>query len=99
MAEAVQTIIHRHMDGQGSMTFETVQDCTAIAERCKEMAAIGATGTSELKYAGSIPEVFVVKYLNDNGIDFREFMTNKQHIRRMMNDPALAHFRIWKGKI
>ena len=95
----VQTIIHRHNDGQGGLTFERVQDCNAIAERCKTQASQGITGSSDMKLAASIPLVIVEAYMNNAGITMQEFSSNKEHIRRMLQDPALAHFRVWNGKI
>jgi hypothetical protein len=95
----IQTIIHRHNDGQGSLTFERVQDCNAIAEKCKTQANQGVTGSSDMKLAASLPYVMVEAYMNRTGIDMNEFCKNKEHIRNMLNDPALAHFRIWGGKI
>jgi hypothetical protein len=75
------------------------QDCTAIAEACKVQQIEGVTGTSDMKLAGRIPDIFVEKYLNDNHITFREFMNNPEHAKRILNDPAMAHFRVWKGKL
>lgn len=83
----------------GVMTVNRFQDCDPIAERCKEMAQTNMTGTSEFKFAGSIPDVMVEKYCNDKGITHSEFMQNKVHIKAIMNDPAMAHFRVWKGKL
>ena len=94
-----QVKIHRHMDGKGSMTFETVQDCTAISEHCKEQRAIGNVGSGDLKHAAKIPEVIVQAYCNLKGITFREFIINKVHVRALLNDPAYADFRIWEGKV
>jgi hypothetical protein len=87
-----------HLIGS-DLVAHTTQDCTPIAERMKAMSNAGVTGSSDMKFAGSIPEVFVIKYCNDNGITFSEFMQGKDHIRRLINDPALAHFRVWKGKV
>lgn len=94
-----ETIIHRHNDGNGTLTFETVQDCTAIAERAKSMHNSGNHGSSEMKLAATIPNVFVDDYCNRNNITFHEFLKNEEHIKRLLNDPAIDHFRIWKGKI
>jgi hypothetical protein len=82
-----------------ALTVHRQQDCTPIAEYCKSMQNEGYHGTGELKFAGKIPEVMVEKYCNDNHITFREFIQNKEHVRRVMNDPAMSHFRIWKGDI
>lgn len=93
------TIIHKHNDGKGSLTIERVQDCTAIAEYAKKQQLQGVTGTREIKLAAKLPLIMVERYINDNGITMSEFMRNKEHVRRMVNDPALAHFRVWNGKI
>lgn len=93
------TIVHKHNDGQGGLTIERVQDCTAIAEYAKKQQTQGVTGTSELKLAARLPLIMVEKYINDNGITMHEFMGNKEHIKKMCNDPALAHFRVWNGKL
>lgn len=83
----------------GVMTVTSSQDCTAIAERCKRLHNEGHHGTAEMKYAGSIPDVFVNKYLADNQVTFAQFIKEPEHARRILNDPAMAHFRVWKGAI
>lgn len=95
----VQTKIHRHNDGNGTLTFERFQDCTAIAENAKRQQTQGVTGTADMKLAATLPFIMVEAYMNANNIDMHEFLNNREHIRRMVNDPALAHFRIWNGKI
>lgn len=81
----------------GQMVVQNSQDCTPIAEYAKAQHNHGFTGSSEMKHAARIPMVMVEKYLTDNGITFDEWSRDKAHIRRMLQDPALAHFRIWKG--
>jgi len=83
----------------GNLISSTTQDCTPIAEYCKARHNEGLTGSSEMRLAASIPFVIVEKYLNDNGITLHEFSTDKAHIRRLLQDPALDHFRVWKGKL
>lgn len=87
------------MDGKGTLTFERVQDCTAIAEAAKTQQLQGITGTSDMKLAARLPEVMVEAYMNRNNLTFHEFLNNKDHIKAMCNDPALAHFRVWKGRM
>ena len=94
-----ETIIHRHMDGNGTLTFETVQDCTGSAERAQRMHNEGVHGSSDMKLAATIPNVFIDDYCNRNNITFHEFIKNREHIKAILNDPALAYFRIWKGKV
>jgi hypothetical protein len=83
----------------GILSVNRIQDCDPIAEHCKNLSSIGADGSKEMKFAGSIPDVMVEKYCNDYGITFSEFISNKEHIKRVMNDPAMAHFRVWKGRL
>ncbi len=78
---------------------QRTQDCTPIAERAKEMHRAGMHGSSEVKLAASIPNIMIEKYCLDHGITYREWCVDEAHIRRMLEDPALAHFRIWPGKI
>ena len=96
MNNAMQTRVHVN---EGVVTFESIQDCTPILERASRMHNEGFTGSSEMKYAGRIPDVIVEKYCIDNHLTFREFCVGQEHVKRLMNDPAMAGFRVWKGKI
>jgi hypothetical protein len=92
----VQTRVHEE---DGKTVFERVQDCAPIADRAKALHNEGLHGSSEMKHAASIPFVIVERYCNDNGISFQEFCNGEEHIRRMVNDPSLAHFRVWNGRV
>ena len=93
----VKSIISLNNDG--SLTTGTVQDCTAILDHTKAMHNSGFTGSADMKFAGSVPFVLIEKYCNDSGIEFREFMNSQDHRKRLLNDPAISHFRVWKGRI
>lgn len=92
----VQTRMHEE---DGKTIFERVQDCTPIAERAKALHNEGVQGSWEMRHAAKLPYVLVERYCNDNGITFHEFCNGEEHIRRMLNDPSLSHFRIWKGAV
>lgn len=92
----VQTLMHEE---DGKTIFERVQDCTPIAERTKALHNEGLHGSSEMKHAASLPLVLVERYCNDNGITFNEFCSSQDHIKRMLNDPSLSHFRVWRGAV
>lgn len=92
----LETKIHLH---DGSMTVQRTQDCTPILNYAKEQHLSGAHGTSEMKHAASIPFVLVEQYCNLNNIEFHEWSSNPVHLKRMLNDPDLAHFRIWPGRV
>lgn len=83
----------------GESFVQRTQDCTPIAEKCKALHNEGIHGSSEVKLAASIPNILIEKYCQDNGISFRDWCADPAHIRRMLEDPALAHFRIWPGRI
>ena len=87
------------VEADGKTHIERVQDCTPIAELCKRDHVEGNHGSSDMKLAARIPNVIVEKYCNDNKISFREFMGNREHMRRMLNDPSLSHFRVWPGRV
>lgn len=95
-ADGTQTVVSLQ---DGALVTGTIQDCTAIAERAKAMHNAGLHGSKDMKLAATIPAVFVEKYINDNGITFQEFLRSQQHQRRILGDPALAHFRVWKGQV
>lgn len=88
-----------HTTDSGDVTFERVQDCTPILEHTTKLSNEGFHGSSEMRHAASFPMVVVERYLNDNNITLAEFSSNKEHVKRMLNDPSLAWFRIWKGRV
>jgi len=84
----------------GALISGTTQDCTPIADWCKSRHNEGFTGpSSDMKLAASIPFVMVEKYLNDNHLTMRELAQDQAHIKRLISDPALAHFRVWNGRL
>lgn len=75
------------------------QDVEPILEHVKGLVSLGDVGSSEMKHAAKLPKALIEAYLAQSGISFHEFMTNDVHIRRMLNDPTLSGFRIWKGRV
>ena len=83
----------------GALVSSVTQDCTPIAEYTKARHREGHHGSGDMRLAASIPLVFVEKYLIDAGITFQEFAVSPVHKRRLLSDPALADFRVWKGQV
>lgn len=81
------------------MMVSRTQDCTPYAEHAKAMHNLGAHGSSEVKHAAKIPLVLVEKYCNEQGINLHEFLNNPAHIKRVVEHPDNAAFRIWKGRL
>lgn len=78
---------------------ERVQDVEPILNDCKVRHNENMHGSSDTRHAARIPNIIIEKYCNTHGITFHEFMNNEDHVRNLLNDPALSHFRIWKGRI
>ena len=96
MSLDLATQFHFH---DGKMTVQRTQDCDPIAELCKAQQSSGNVGTSEMKLAARIPFVMIEAYCNRNNLEFSEVMQNPVHMKRMVNDPDLSAFRVWKGRV
>lgn len=83
----------------GALVTGTTQDCTPYAKRAQAMQREGLHGSSDMRLAASVPFVLIERYCNQSGIALGDFMSSAEHKRRLLNDPALAHFRIWPGRI
>jgi hypothetical protein len=92
----LQTVVAT--EGENLIT-GTVQDCTPILEDAKARHNAGFHGSSDMKHAARLPMVLIEKYCNLNGITFAEWMQNPVHGKRMLSDPDLSEFRIWKGQV
>lgn len=88
-----------HFDNENKMVVERAQDCNAIADWCKRQSAAGYVGSGEMKHAAKIPNVMIEAYINTKNISPHEFYANPVHMKAILNDPALADFRIWKGQV
>jgi hypothetical protein len=83
----------------GLATIQATQDCTPVMEQAIALHNEGRLGSSEMRHAARLPAILVEKYCLDNNVLFSEFCADPAHVRRMLQDPALAHFRIWRGKV
>jgi hypothetical protein len=84
----------------GKLITGSSQDCDPIVEEVKRMRQVGDGKMSkDLWHAAKFPEVIVETYCNQAGITFSEFMQNKIHVKRMLNDPALSAFRVYQGAL
>lgn len=83
----------------GRIITGTIQDMTPYAEHAKMLRDTGQTGTKDMPHLAHFPAAAVELYCNTAGIDFREFMTNRVHVRRMMQDRDLSGFRVHEGQV
>lgn len=94
--EHLHTSFHEQ---DGRLIIANSQDCTPIADYAKAQHNAGYHGSSEVKHAARIPLVIAEAYCNTNGVTFAELMTDTKHMKRLVEDPANAAFRIWKGRL
>lgn len=66
----------------------------AVADVCIGRQNSGVTGSRDMPHLAEFPAAIVEKYLIDAGITLHEWMANPVHVKRMLQDPALRHFRI-----
>lgn len=83
----------------GKLVSGMVQDCDPIAEDAKARHASGMMGSRDIRHVARVPLVMVEKYCNDHGLTFEQFCVDPTHKKRLLEDPALAYFRIWKGAL
>lgn len=90
-----------HVDTQHMAAIHeaNMDDLRMVADHCAALRSAGETGSSDMRLAARVPGFIVQKYINDNGITFADFMRDPKHADRMLADPALAHFRVWQGRV
>ena len=92
---SVATRIHV---ADGTLAVERIQDCTPIAEHATRLRHEGQHGGHEMRHAARLPMVLIERYCAERGIEWAEWVRDPQHARNMLNDPALAAFRVWEGR-
>lgn len=65
----------------------------AVADHCADLRGVQKPRT-DMRHVARVPEILVMKYINDNGITWSDFMRDPAHAERFLADPAIAHFRI-----
>lgn len=81
------------------ITRETLPNLHAVADHCQRLRSAGLTGEKNIRTLGIVPAFLVEKWINDRGIAFTEFMRNPEIQTQMLNDPALAAFRVHEGAV
>lgn len=85
--------------GEEGFVVQREQYVGDIRDYCIARANEGHHGAKDFKLMASLPTVVIEHYCNTNQITLREFMRNPEHAKRMVNDPALADFRIAPGRM
>lgn len=87
------------IDHDDTVVVASVEDVEPLLDYTKAMHNEGHHGSNDMKFAGSIPNVLIEDYCTKAGITYEEWCQNKDHVKRLLNDPAIGHFRVWKGRI
>jgi hypothetical protein len=74
-------------------------DAEPHLEEAKALRSAGMTGSSEMKHVFHAPPGFAEWYCQQKGITYPELMRSEKLIRDMVNDPGLAGFRVWQGRV
>ena len=96
-AESGQSTVE--FDGDDGIIITKKKDVSDILNYTQARHNSGDHGTKDMKFAGSYPTIVVEHYCTQNGILMSEFLSNPVHQKRLLEDPSLSHFRIWKGKL
>lgn len=87
-----------HLVEQG-LVIERTENVRDVLELSKAMHNEGLHGHKEMPLYANVPGVLIEDYCNRNGVTFADFMGDQAHVRRFLNDPAIAHFRVWPGRV
>lgn len=64
-----------------------------------ELRNTGQHGSKDMKHVANIPGIMIEKYCLDNGVGWDEFFQEQKHMKALLNDPAMAYFRIAPGQV
>ena len=92
----ISTEVHAQDD---KLVIERAERFDGLLDTCKAMHNEGLHGDKDMPLYAHVPGVLVEDYCNRNGITFRDFMCDQAHVKRFLNDPAIAHFRVAPGRV
>lgn len=89
-----------HVDNvDNTIVVNNSQDVEPILDSCRLRTNEGAHGSAEMRHAATLPMVVIENYCNQHGISFQDWLKDKTHVKRMLNDPDLKGFRVWQGRV
>lgn len=85
-------------DGQTVIVHEeSMGHLKAVADAVQRLSIEGHHGDREMRHLAEFPGALIQQYCDTNGIAWDDWFKNPEHARRMMKDPSLSHFLVWKG--
>lgn len=77
------------------------QDCEPIIKEVEDIKLFtdGRGKTSLGYWVGRIPGIISEQYMKEAGITWNEYISNPEHVERIINNPDYKKFKIFQGKI
>lgn len=95
----IQTKLH-HDTLTDVTTIERTQDVSGIIQDVADKRQhFDGFKSESMNFVGTIPGIIVEQYLKAKGISYQEFIGDKIHIRRILNDPDYSKFKVFEGRI
>lgn len=90
---------HYRLEDDGTFHRRTTMDAEPVVEAAKAAHNDGAGSSKDgsLKHVASIPLALYLQW-KDAGVDILKG-EGTGFLRRKLDDPELAHLRIWKGRL
>ena len=70
-----------------------------LLDTVKHLHNTGQHGPLDMRVLMHIPGVLIEDWCNKQRVSFDQFTRDEELRRRFLNDPALADFRIYKGRV
>ena len=89
-----------HPGGDGKWGIESIQDVEPILDANKALcnANDGYSPSRELRRAASIPNIVILKWKTDHGVDIHD-PQHWQAVKRLLNSSEYAYLRTAPGKL
>jgi hypothetical protein len=78
----------------------TVQDVEPILKKVKAEKETHREAKTEALgvKVGTIPDVIILRYMQEMGVSYRDFLMDDVHVKRILMDPDYKRFRVWEGR-
>jgi hypothetical protein len=85
----------------GKLIIARSADVSPIIDDVKQIKSVtdGKSKSGDMYHLGRIPAIVIEQYLNQHGVTYRDFLQDRTHINRILNDPDYAAFRVWEGQV
>jgi len=64
-----------------------------------ELRATQQYGSKDMRHVAEIPGIMIEDYCFRTGMSWAEFFAEQKHMKALLNDPAMAYFRIAPGRV